>query len=294
MIERLFQRYTTELGKDLGKSELTRKAYLRDLAPWIAHLKRYQTGSSKADQAVLRSYLSSRRKAGVSARSLARFLSSLRHFQKFLAGTRDGKRYIYAVTRLKFSEKLPENLTVEEAKKLVTPPEKLDFLSLRNHLLALALYVTGLRRQEVANLKLQDIERGRELAEVKGKGEKVRFVPLGEALKGAIGEYLVERRNYLGDKRKDGGYLFVNNRGQALSIRSIDRIILALGRKRLGRRVTPHMLRHSFATHMLDAGADLMAIKELLGHASLSTTQKYTKVSGARLKEAYSKAHPRA
>ncbi|HSH00650.1 MAG TPA: tyrosine-type recombinase/integrase, partial [candidate division Zixibacteria bacterium] len=260
---------------------------------WVAHLQKRRAAG--ADPAVLRSYLAERRAAGVGPRSLARFLSAMRHFQTFLQTTRDGKRFIFTAPRLKFSEKLPEHLTVNEARALVAAPEKSGFLPMRNHVLALTLYLTGLRRQEIADLKVRDLERGRELAEVKGKGAKVRFVPLGEALKGVLAEYLVARREYLGGAgSRDRGYLLVSSRGAPLSIRSIDRIILQLGKERLGRRVTPHMLRHSFATHMLDAGADLMAIKEILGHSSLSTTQKYTKVSGARLKEAYKKAHPRA
>lgn len=291
-IEVLFARYRKEMADDLGKSPKTKEAYLRDLAPWVEYLA--EQSSVNADAVFLRGYLARRRKEGVGARSLARFLSSLRHFQNFLRGKKGASGFVFPLTKLKFSEKLPEGLTVEEARAIVAQPDQPGFLPLRNHLLALVLYLTGLRRQEVADLKLRDIERGRELAEVKGKGNKVRFVPLGESLKDALGVYLVQRRNYLGERRDDQGYLFVSSRGQALSTRSIDRIILQRGQKCLGRRVTPHMLRHSFATHMLDAGADLMAIKELLGHTSLSTTQKYTRVSGARLKEAYNKAHPRA
>ncbi len=304
--EKLFEKYRLSLENDLGLASHTKSAYLRDIAPWVAHLQENLGGFSKAEPVILRTYLGQRRRDGISARSLARFLSSLRHFQSFLKDVSAPSRFIFSITRLKFSEKLPEGLTVAEARELVsrqsptalmqTVPQN-NFLALRDYLLALILYVTGLRRQEVASLKLRDIERGREIAEVKGKGSKVRFVPLTEAVKGVMGEYIVARRQFIDSKdlrAKDEGWLLVNNRGGGLSTRSIDRIILQLGRVRLGRRVTPHMLRHSFATHLLDAGADLMAIKELLGHSSLATTQKYTKVSSARLKEAYEKAHPRA
>ncbi|MFQ5608345.1 MAG: tyrosine-type recombinase/integrase [Candidatus Zixiibacteriota bacterium] len=293
MIARHFERFRKALEREMALSEKTREAYLRDLAPWVERLEK-QSSHSAADPALLRSYLAERRQGGVSARSLARFLSALRRFQSFLRDKRIGVECIVPIATLKFSESLPESLSIKEAGALVAAPETLSFLALRNHLLALILYLTGMRRAEVASLKLRDIERGRELAEIKGKGNKVRFVPLGDAVKGVIGDYVVARREYLGDRRCDRGFLFVNNRGEKLSERSVDRIILKLGRERLGRRVTPHMLRHSYATHMLDAGADLMALKELLGHSSLSTTQKYTKVSGARLKEAYNKAHPRA
>ncbi len=304
--EKLFQKYRAALDNDLGLSPHTKSAYLRDIAPWVKHLQENLGGFKNSDPVILRTYLGQRRREGISARSLARFLSSLRHFQSFLKDNGAPKRFIFSITRLKFSEKLPEGLSVSEARALVAPPEfsaqsqsrpQSDFLALRDYLLSLILYLTGLRRQEVASLKLRDIERGREIAEVKGKGNKVRFVPLTEAVKGVMGEYIVARRRYLDSKKEsafDEGWLLVNNRGESLSTRSIDRIILKLGRERLGRRVTPHMLRHSFATHLLDAGADLMAIKELLGHSSLATTQKYTKVSSARLKEVYQKAHPRA
>lgn len=293
MVSVHFEKYKRALGKELGLAEKTREAYLRDLRPWIEHLARYAK-NSKADSATLRAFLSARRQAGVGARSLARFLSALRHFQDFLRRKRIGAEFIVTIPALKFSESLPEGLSVSEAGKLVAPATQEGFLPLRNHLLALVLYLTGMRRAEAGNLKLRDIERGRELAEVRGKGNKIRFVPLGDAVKSVIGDYIISRREFLGDKRTDKGYLFINRFGGKLSERSIDRVILKLGQERLARRVTPHMLRHSYATHMLDAGADLMALKELLGHASLSTTQKYTKVSGARLKEAYNKAHPRA
>jgi site-specific recombinase XerD len=295
--EELFGRYRNALDNELGLAPHTKSAYVRDVAPWVAHLQDNAKGLSGADPVILRTFLAKRRREGVSPRSLARFLSALRHFQTFLKETRAPARYIFSITRLKFSEKLPDGLSVAEARTLVAPPEQTDFLALRDYLLSLILYVTGLRRQEVASLKLRDIERSREIAEVKGKGSKVRFVPLTEAVKGVMGEYIVARRRFLDSRKEssgDEGWLLVNNRGTALSTRSIDRIILKLGRQRLGRRVTPHMLRHSFATHLLDAGADLMAIKELLGHSSLATTQKYTKVSSARLKEVYQKAHPRA
>jgi site-specific recombinase XerD len=301
-LEELFSKYRKALDDELILSSHTKSAYVRDVAPWVAHLQDNQgakTSSppSEADPIILRSFLAKRRKDGVSARSLARFLSALRHFQNFLKERHAPKRYIFPITRLKFSEKLPDGLSIAEARKIVAAPDKVDFLPLRDYLLALILYVTGLRRQEVASLKLRDIERGREIAEVRGKGNKVRFVPLTEAVKGVMGQYIVVRRQFLDSRKErgaDDGWLLINNRGTALSSRSIDRIILKLGRERLGRRVTPHMLRHSFATHLLDAGADLMAIKELLGHSSLATTQKYTKVSSARLKEVYRKAHPRA
>ncbi len=296
-LEKLYRKYRLALENDLGISPHTRAAYLRDIAPWVVYLQDNSTSGAKAEPVILRTFLAQRRREGISARSLARFLSALRHFQMFLKSAGAPGRHIFSISHLKFSEKLPEGLSESEARKLVTAPDTSDFLSLRNHLLALILYVTGLRRQEVASLKLRDIERGREIAEVKGKGAKSRFVPLTEAVKGVIGEYIVARRAFLDSRQTDSadeGWLLVNNRGAGLSVRSIDRIILKLGRERLGRRVTPHMLRHSFATHLLDGGADLMAIKELLGHASLATTQKYTKVSSARLKEAYKKAHPRA
>ena len=293
MIEADFEKYKRALSKELGLSEKTREAYLRDLRGWVEHLARYAK-TSKADSATLRAFLSARRQTGVGARSLARFLSALRHFQNFLRQKRLGAGLLVPITTLKFSESLPEGLSVEEAARLVATPNEAGFLPQRNNLLALVLYLTGMRRAEAGNLKLRDIERSREVVEVTGKGNKVRFVPLGDAVKTVIGDYIILRHEFLGDKRLDKGFLFVNKFGGKLSERSIDRVILKLGRERLGRRVTPHMLRHSYATHMLDAGADLMALKELLGHVSLSTTQKYTKVSGARLKEAYNKAHPRA
>ena len=298
MVENYFRKFVRDLDSDLRLSPRTREAYVRDLSPWIKHLSNQPgngaTGKTPGDPAVLRAYLAQRRKAGVGPRSLARFLSALRRFQNFMEDQRAPSGLRFQLTQIKFTENLPDSLTESEAKDLVRFPVGGSFLEFRDHLLALSLYLTGMRRQEVASLKLRDLERGREMIQVTGKGDKTRFVPVGEALKGRLADYVVARRKFLRDIRSDDGFLFVNRFGKPLSTRSIDRIILKVGRRILGRRVTPHMLRHSFATHLLDNGADLMAIKELLGHSSLTTTQKYTKVSTRRLKEAYAKAHPRA
>lgn len=298
MIEKYFRKFVTDIESDLRLSPRTREAYVRDLSPWVEHLSRQSgsgaTGKAPGDPALLRAYLAQRRKAGVGPRSLARFLSALRRFQNFMEDQRAPAGLRFQLTQIKFSENLPDSLTESEAKDLMRFPPSGGFLEFRDHLLALSLYLTGMRRQEVASLKLQDLERGREMIEVKGKGDKTRSVPVGEILKSKLADYVVARRKFLGGARTDDGFLFINRFGKPLSTRSIDRIILKVGRRILGRRVTPHMLRHSFATHLLDNGADLMAIKELLGHSSLTTTQKYTKVSTRRLKEAYAKAHPRA
>jgi integrase/recombinase XerC len=156
----------------------------------------------------------------------------------------------------------------------------------------------------MAGIKLSDIDFRRQIISVLGKGNKTRIVPYGDSIIPDMKHYLEVRENFIGPtvcRNPEGfrhnpdhkGFLFLNYRGEPLTVRSIDRIVKKYCAP-LGRRVTPHMLRHSFATHMLENGADILAIKELLGHSSLTTTQKYTHISTDRLKAVYEKAHPRA
>ncbi len=304
MVAKLFTQYLKSLDNDLRLSPRTKESYRRDLAPWVAYLDKELTAipsnATHGDPVILRAFLALRRRAGLSPRSVARFQSSLKHFQAFMTEKRAPGHLIFEITPTKLSQKLPESLTAADAKLLVAPAESSEFQDVRDTTLALLLYLTGMRRQEVATLRLPDLTRGVDLIEVKGKGNKTRLTPLAEVLRARLNQYLELRANYVESLEAPGkgvvtsAHVFVNRAGRSLSVRQVDRIILALGKKRLGRRVTPHMLRHSFATHLLDNGADLMAIKELLGHVSLSTTQKYTKVTSERLKEAYKKAHPRA
>lgn len=225
----------------------------------------------------------------ISKRSMARKISTLKSFFKFLV--REGiieNNPAVSLIYPRQEKKLPTFLTEEEVDKLLESIKGEDFITLRDKAILEFLYSCGARVSEVINLKKEDIDLIGGIVKVKGKGKKERILPLGEPAIRAIKKYL--------DKRKDNSsFLFVNYKGEKLSDRGV-RLILEKYIKKLAFkfRVSPHTLRHSFATHLLNRGADLRSVQELLGHSSISTTQIYTHLSIDRLKKIYEKAHPRA
>ena len=240
------------------------------------------------DYFILRKFLASL-SSRISKRSMARKISTLKSFFKFLM--REGIIKSNPAASLIYprqEKKLPTFLTEEEIVRLLESIKGEDFISLRDKAILEFLYSCGARVSEVINLKKEDIDLIGGTVKVKGKGRKERILPLGEPAIRAIKKYL--------DKRKDNSsFLFVNYKGERLSDRGV-RLILGKYIKKLAFkfRVSPHTLRHSFATHLLNRGADLRSVQELLGHSSISTTQIYTHLSVDRLKKIYEKAHPRA
>ena len=190
----------------------------------------------------------------------------------------------------KKEQRAPFHLTIDEITALVEGPKEATLLSLRDRAILELLYSCGIRLAELTGLHVRDVDREERLVRVLGKGHKERIVPLGRRAAAAVGTYLAERRDPLGDAP-----LLLNARGGRLTGRSVARIVdRYLVNLATMKKVSPHTLRHTFATHLLEGGADLRAIQELLGHASLSTTQKYTHVGIDRLMEVYDRAHPRA
>jgi site-specific recombinase XerD len=203
---------------------------------------------------------------------------------------------------MKFSAAIPDFVTQKEAAGLMNHADagahKTAFFFRRDFVMIALLYATGVRREELSGIQLVDIDLKTGLITVVGKGNKVRVVPIGEATLQDLTQYLAARTEFLsglgaGSKPPAAKALFLNKHGKPLSVRSVDRIVKKFGRS-AGVNLTPHMLRHSFATHMLENGADLMLIKEVLGHSSLSTTQKYTHVTAEAMKKVYNVAHPRS
>jgi site-specific recombinase XerD len=196
-------------------------------------------------------------------------------------------------TKIKFTKKLPEFLSVKEVEELLGLFQAEDPLSRRNLAIFELIYATGMRVSELAALKLNDLRESFQVIQVTGKGKKDRLVQVGSHAQKALKNYLKEARVLL-DKKKLPA-LFLNERGEALTIRQIQRVLKqAITQLGLSKKISPHTLRHSFATHLLDNGADISAVSEMLGHSSLSATQVYTHVSVERLKNAYKQAHPRA
>lgn len=300
MLTASLKKFLSELSTTHGRSTHTVEAYRRDLTPWAAFLESQYTRqpmSPKNDPLFLRLYLRERSEQKSSNRSIARFLSALSTFQKFLASQRGGESYIFKLPRIKFSGKLPSFVPQAEAVKLFddqpAPTADTRFGWWRDYVMVGLLYVTGIRRAELTSLSISQLDLARGLISVVGKGNKPRVVPLGEQMTSEVRDYLKVRAELLDKSKLSHDRLFLNQRGTPLTVRSVDRLVKAFGKKN-GISFTPHTLRHSFATHMLENGADLVLIKEILGHSSLSTTQKYTHVTAETMKAAYRKAHPRS
>ncbi len=281
-------------------SDNTVAAYRRDLVPWVSFLEtRYKEMPSTKlnDPLLLRLYLRQRVEEKLTNRSLVRFLSAMSSFQKYLTGRRGYKDYLFEIPKMKYKSQIPNFLTQRETKRLFDDKRTVKGLGkyqlLRDYVILALLYSTGIRRTELKNLQVSDIDFKTGLMMVLGKGNKQRVVPMGDNTSTDVKNYLVVRKDFLKEKNQQLADLFLNKSGGALSVRSINRLVNKYAKKQ-GLDFTPHTLRHSFATHLLENGADLLLIKEILGHASLSTTQKYTHVTTEAMKKQYKTAHPRS
>jgi integrase/recombinase XerC len=290
-------RFVAHLETELRASAHTRRAYLTDLAQYAAFLAEQGAPVVPSSPALVRAFVA--RAAGTAAAaSLGRKLSTLRSFYGFLVrgGLAPGNP-ARAVTSPRRPKPLPQVLPEEEVAALVEAPRTLQGpLAQRDRAFLELLYASGLRVSELTGLDLEHLDLAEGLVRVLGKRNKERIVPFGSAAADALRRWLAEGRPALAaTPGASARAVFLNHRGGRLTARSVARRIslwvLAAG---LPRHVHPHVLRHSFATHLLGNGADLRGIQELLGHASLSTTQRYTHLDWKRLAEVYDRAHPRA
>lgn len=281
-------------------SEHTVRAYARDIVQFAQFLEgRYPSLSwAEVQAATIRAFLAELHRLAMSPRSIERKIAALRAFFKYLqAQSVVRTNPAQAVGTPRHDQQLPRVLTQTDVERLLTAPAGDDPLSVRDRAVLELLYATGMRVGELTRLRLSDIDFTQNTIRVMGKGNKMRLVPFGRAAHEAINEYLSRARPILLAKGKapDEGWLFLNGRGTRLTDRSVRRIMDRYVEANSGDfKPSPHSLRHSFATHLLDSGADLRTVQELLGHAQLNTTQVYTHVSRERLKEVYHKAHPRA
>jgi integrase/recombinase XerC len=293
--------WLAHLGHELGRADNTLVAYERDLRQLLAWVARsLGRAPSLADLGRLearqfRSFLASRRQAKAGSRSLARGLSSLRSFFRWLEAEEiAANRAILRVARPRVGHGIPKPLTVEKAAAVVDGgmAAELDWIAARDAAVLLLLYGSGLRISEALGITRRDAPiEGREMLRVTGKGSKERVVPVLPVTQAAVTRYLALCPYPLAPD----GPLFLGAKGGPLSPRIVQLLMQRLrGALGLPDTATPHALRHSFATHLLSAGGDLRQIQELLGHASLSTTQVYTEVDRERLLAVYDKAHPRA
>ena len=299
------EEYLSWLEVERGRSPRTLSSYRRDLAAYQAALGRGRTGLEAASAADVAAYLAALRRTH-SAASAARALSSIRGFYRFQVeeGQRDDDPTV-DLPSVRVSDLLPKALSEEETERLLGAVVGTGPAVLRDRALLEVLYGTGARVSEVVGLDLGDVTgaveaTGLPLLRVLGKGDKERVVPLGRLARQALADWLSGQGRTLMEPRKwrrrsDADAVFLNARGGRLSrVGAFGVVKKYAARVGLEERVSPHVLRHSCATHMLGRGADVRVVQELLGHASIATTQRYTKVSPEHLRRAYEGAHPRA
>jgi integrase/recombinase XerC len=287
------------LAWERGASPHTCRAYRKDLELFATFLgdEGIPQEVRKIDHLTIRLYLGHLyRQRQIKRVSIVRKLAALRTFFRYLK--REGiieKNPAKMVAVPKGEKNLPRTLTVDEAFVIMEIPDRTTPRGSRDHAILEFLYSSGLRVGELTALTLRDLDLANGMVRVMGKGGKERLVPIGSQAIAALQSYLQHRKGLAAREVKAPPYLFLNHRGGRLTARSVARMIRTyLMQRGMITRVSPHTFRHSFATHLLDAGADLRGIQELLGHASLSTTQRYTHVSSAKLMEVYDRTHPRA
>jgi integrase/recombinase XerC len=292
-------RFIDYIALERGASPHTCRAYRKDLELFTVFLEEQELPSdvTKIDYLTIRLYLGHLYQAKrIKRASVVRKLATLRTFFRYLK--REGivgKNPAKMVAIPKGGKDLPHALTVDEAFRLLDVPDATGPLGIRDRAILEFLYSSGLRVGELTSLSLHDLDLGEGMVRVMGKGGKERMVPIGSKAIEALKSYLARRGELMEKGKSAPAYLFLNHRGGRLTARSVGRMIKRyLLQGGIVKETSPHTFRHSFATHLLDAGADLRGIQELLGHASLSTTQKYTHVSSAKLMEVYDRTHPRA
>jgi len=304
-LRKLILEFEKYLVGEKNASQNTVSAYLNDLAQFEIFLR--ETGHAcdyseiridQIDRLTIRSFMSQLYEKSHSGASMGRKLSTLSSFSKFLC--REGyvkNNIVKTIPAPKKINKLPSHLSIDEVFRLLDLPESDSFSGTRDRAILEIFYGTGIRISELVGLSPNDLKLEQRSVKVLGKGKKERVLPLGKKTVEVIKSYLEFRTEHIKNKKlapyKSG--LFLNQRGQTISVRGVRKIMSQyIQTNNFPKNISPHSLRHTFATHMLEAGADLRAIQEMLGHASLSTTQKYTHLTVDRLAETYDKAHPRA
>ena len=281
--------------REKNASAHTRRAYAKDLGEFAAYVG--DAGLKQIDHIRIRGFLSHLYEHGLSNTSVARALAAVRSLYRWLA--REGlveQNPALLVATPRLPKKLPRVPTIEEMNTVLEGdlPQAASFPE-RDRLILELLYGCGIRNSELVGIDLDDVGWSAEAILVRGKGRKERYVPFGEGVKTALTAYLPARQQLLSQRRRPTRALLINRRGGGLTTRSVGRIVKRIAVARgLPPDVHPHTLRHAFGTHMLEEGADLRAIQELLGHERLSTTQRYTQLSMKHVLDVYDRTHPRA
>ena len=288
MLEELINLFCTYLLIDKNYSQNTIDSYRRDITMFDKFAKK---SIKNIDTNIIKDYLKYLKENNHNERSIARNISSLRSFYKFLIIN----NYVdispmESITTLKMSKKLPNVLSIEEVNKILDI-KITDNYSIRNKAMLELMYASGLRVSELINLKTYDIDINEDIVRTIGKGSKERIIPIGDYAKEANINYLSIRHTFL--KKDINDYLFLNNHGKKMTRQGFFKIIKSIAKEKgIKKELSPHTLRHSFATHMINNGADLRTIQELLGHSDISTTQIYTHISTEKLKNTFENFHP--
>ena len=306
-MEQLIEQFLEHLRYERNVSAHTLRNYASDLEQFVNHIAPADPKSGarrfpelkNVDHLTIREWLAELHSAQKKKASIARKLAALRTFCQFLV--REGlleSNPAKLVSTPRLEKKLPKHLSIEEAIKFIETPDTNTDLGKRDRAMLELMYATGVRVAELTTLNLADIDFRNQLIRVTGKRRKQRIVPFGDPAANAIRDYLKVRDKFLSSapiSEREEEALFLNYQGTRITTRSVGRMVEKYIKICAGvHRISPHALRHSFATHLLDSGADLRDIQELLGHARLSTTQVYTHVSMEKLVEVYDKAHPKA
>ncbi|MEN2986147.1 MAG: site-specific tyrosine recombinase XerD [Thermodesulfovibrionaceae bacterium] len=292
MSEEILERFLNYLVAERTLSVNSVKSYENDLKNFFKYLVEKKLSPLSCKKEEIMNYLLNLKEKGYSLSTIARYISSLKHFYRFLIienlinydpteGIRSPKKWI----------RLPKAVDVEDMKRLLSVMLKNRYF-LRDITMLELMYAAGLRVSELIGLKLTDVNLEAGFIRVRGKGDKERVVPVAERTIKKIKSYLLELRPKL-LKKKSSEFVFLNNRGKAMSRQRFWQTLKEFG-KLAGVDITPHMIRHSFATHLLEGGVDLRSLQKMLGHSDISTTQIYTKVTVERLRKEYIRHHPRA
>lgn len=298
----LIDQFLDHLEVERNFSPHTRSAYARDLAQFLGFVQT-QLGEKtvapmRIDRTVIRAFLGFLHRKGYARRTIARRFAAIRSLFHHLCkqGRLDANPTLYISTP-QYDHRLPRFLEPSHVEALMQLPDQTQPLGVRDTAILELLYGTGMRLSELVGLDVRSIDEAEERIRVRGKGGKERIVPLSGHALAAMRRYLAVRPRLLAaapDHPHHESALFVNRDGRRLTGRGVQNMVAKYGARLGPSRLSPHVLRHSTATHLLDAGADLIAVKELLGHERLSTTQVYTHVALDRLKRTYEKSHPRA
>lgn len=296
-MDELVTEYTTYLASEKMKSNNTIESYGSDVLNYLYYLQNVKgiTNFQNVTTEDVKNYLAYLKKMGYSPSSSSRALSTLKSFHKFLVL----EHYIkhnptLSISTPKIDKKLPSVLSVEEVMILLNSLNDDTPYNARNRAMIEVMYGTGLRVSELVNLKLNELHLTSKMISTTGKGSKERIVPINDYASKVLRDYIVKYRPELVKNGKDNNFIFLNNQGQPLSRQSFFLILKRLAKDAgIEKEISPHTLRHSFATHLLEAGTDLRYIQEMLGHENISTTQIYTHLSKQKIKSVYNSAHPR-